>query len=371
MVKGMASVGSASEENGNAFCNRYFFQEDSIDCSVEQQSEARVSVRGGTNTEGSVGSENANITLGDDTSSTTDKPANLDVFIEMKENRPKKRGRFSHRMTRRSEEERASIGLLPLIDAAIELEQGLSESSRGTGGIVSSVAKENISKIDPSKLKRKNIQENDEVILKGEESRFLLDSAESNIFKTFGDSSGTKEEEDATEPDGMKPKKTGEPKQAGYKRDKGGFLLTSVLNNSAKANNKKSKGSNQRTETKILKVKIIENGEVRNTSDQNRLAIDLVSSENPKTSSESCAKNHQQFPCKDFTAKPWALTWEAINSDCFADIPSITPTTLPPKSRHADSIYSRWCSTILNALLRSARCFASHEFFYSDIDRGW
>jgi len=303
--------------------------------------------------------------------SITDEPANLDVFIEMKENMPKKRRRLPHRMARRSEEERASIGLLPLIDAAIELEQGFSESSRCTGGMVSSVAMNDISKMDPFELKRNNIQENNEVIQKGEDSRFLLYSAESHNFKTCGESSGTKEEEDVTERDGMKPKKTGEPKQAGFKRDQGEFLFASVLNNSAKANKKKSKGLNQRTETKILKVKIIENGEVLNISDQNRFAIDLVSSENPKTSLESGAKNHQQFPCKDFTAKPWALTWEAIDSDTLADIPSITPTALPPKSRHNDSIYSRWCSTILNALSGSARCFASHEFFYSDIDRGW
>lgn len=284
----------------------------------------------------------------------------------MKKYRPKKR---------RNEEERASIGLLPLIDAAIELEQGFSESSRGTGGMVTSVTKENIYKVDSSILKRsKSVKENNDGMQKRirmEDSEFLLDYEESKSLKRRAETLGVQEGEDATEPNTMKANKASTVMKAEYKRDEGEFLLASVLKNSGKRSKKKSKGSKLREEAKILKVKIIDNGEVLYLSDENPLVMDVSSSENPEASSESGSQNLQQLPYKDFKAKPWALTWEAINSDFLSDIPSIAPTALPPKSRHDDGTYSRWCSTMLNALSGSARCFASHEFFYSDIDRGW
>lgn len=293
-------------------------------------------------------------------------PPNLNALIEMKQNRPKKR---------RSEEEMASIGLLPLIDAAIELEQGFSESSRGTGGMVSSVGNENFYNLDPSKLKRyKTVQENNEGIRKRvrmEDSEILLDPEESKSFKTCAETLGTKEGEDATEPNTMKARNAGTVKHAEYKRDEGNFLLASVLKNSDKRNKKKSKWSELEKGVKILKVKIIDHGKVLNFSDEIPCVMDESSFENPEASSESGSQNLQQLPYKDLKAKPWALTWEAINSDFLSDIPSVAPTALPPKSRHDNSIYSRWCSTMLNALSGSARCFASHEFFYSDIDRGW
>jgi len=48
--------------------------------------------------------------------------------------------------------------------------------------------------------------------------------------------------------------------------------------------------------------------------------------------------------------------------------PSILET---PRRRHKDETYARWCNELLNCLSSSGRNMALHEWFYSDVDKGW
>ena len=92
-------------------------------------------------------------------------------------------------------------------------------------------------------------------------------------------------------------------------------------------------------------------------------------------------RNHQTFdfldlrcrhlPREDGGLKVGVLTWEALNPYINANFPAESSTQVLPRSRHEDIVYATWCSKLLNALAGPARCFACHEFFYSDIDRGW
>lgn len=43
----------------------------------------------------------------------------------------------------------------------------------------------------------------------------------------------------------------------------------------------------------------------------------------------------------------------------------------PLRGRHSDDVYASWCHKLINCLSGSARSWATHEFFYSDIDRAW
>jgi len=62
-------------------------------------------------------------------------------------------------------------------------------------------------------------------------------------------------------------------------------------------------------------------------------------------------------------------SWEALdNVDGISDDPA---TLEPPRKHHSDSTYGRWCCELLTCLQSSARVFARHEFFYSDIDKAW
>jgi DIRP len=58
--------------------------------------------------------------------------------------------------------------------------------------------------------------------------------------------------------------------------------------------------------------------------------------------------------------------WEALN-------PALTmPEEVEPvRKRHADDVYAAWCHKLINCLNGSARSWAIHEFFYSDLDRPW
>jgi len=62
-------------------------------------------------------------------------------------------------------------------------------------------------------------------------------------------------------------------------------------------------------------------------------------------------------------------SWEALNN---IDGVSDQQISLePPRTRLHDSNYGSCCSELINCLQSSARVFARHEFFYSDIDKAW
>jgi hypothetical protein len=61
--------------------------------------------------------------------------------------------------------------------------------------------------------------------------------------------------------------------------------------------------------------------------------------------------------------------WESVNPA--SDISDQSNQFAPPRGRHSDEVYAAWCHKLINCLNGSARSWALHEFFYSDIDRAW
>jgi len=62
-------------------------------------------------------------------------------------------------------------------------------------------------------------------------------------------------------------------------------------------------------------------------------------------------------------------SWEAL--DNANRLSNEIATLEPPRECHSDDTYGKWCSGLLHCLQSSARIFARHEFFYSDVDRAW
>jgi hypothetical protein len=63
-------------------------------------------------------------------------------------------------------------------------------------------------------------------------------------------------------------------------------------------------------------------------------------------------------------------TFEAV-ARC-ESFPRTQPIPLdPPRQAHTDATYASWCKQLINCLSGSARSWALHEFFYSDVDRAW
>ena len=62
-------------------------------------------------------------------------------------------------------------------------------------------------------------------------------------------------------------------------------------------------------------------------------------------------------------------SWEAL--DNANGLSNEMATLEPPRECHSDEMYGKLCHGLLNCLQSSARIFARHEFFYSDVDRAW
>ncbi|CAB9529670.1 PHD and ring finger domains 1 [Seminavis robusta] len=84
---------------------------------------------------------------------------------------------------------------------------------------------------------------------------------------------------------------------------------------------------------------------------------------------EADANNTMDIP--DQLAK-WGIThrpppWDAVNPALGYEAEYEEPL----RRRHADDVYGLWCHKLINCLNGSARAWAIHEFFYSDLDRPW
>jgi len=68
----------------------------------------------------------------------------------------------------------------------------------------------------------------------------------------------------------------------------------------------------------------------------------------------------------DFRLPPW----ESVNPAVANNVHD-KPHNDPLRKKHSDDVYASWNHALINCLNGSARSWAVHEFFYSDVDRAW
>ena len=80
-------------------------------------------------------------------------------------------------------------------------------------------------------------------------------------------------------------------------------------------------------------------------------------------------KKEQEYVFTEENIDAIITSWEAL--DKAKGAPDQPMTLEPPRKRHPNEIYGKWCCSLVNCLQGSGRVFARHEFFYGDIDRAW
>ncbi len=89
----------------------------------------------------------------------------------------------------------------------------------------------------------------------------------------------------------------------------------------------------------------------------------------PTNSTKSIKGTHHKNELSPKAIDAILTSWNAIGS--LNSAPDVPASMEPSRKRHRNEKYGSMCSVLVNCLQGSARVFARHEFFYSDIDKSW